>query len=484
MTMTLEDLAKQIGERMTAIDQKMVSEERVLAMIKEQFSALTTDETFVRKMRFGSGDKRLVGSKFSRWNLNTADIEFLHDIMLASRAAGGSGPSEDLSNAFKALSDAYYLPEEEVRKIDRTAIDNLFPRIHNGNRAEYQAAIRAMDTAESGYGSQLIGAQYVGDMWEAARSESRVANLIGSFEMTAPTAYLPVEVDFPAMSFVAENTDSDATYLTPYASVKTGSQRVTVTAKKFVIRQAWSGEMEEDSIIPYIPFLRRQSALSLAFYMDAVCINGDTTVSTGINDANLTVGATHYSGAFDGIRHAGLVDNTGNKASAANAPISLSLMKSIYGRMLDATYMHDWGHPNNPNDLVHIVDPYTADSMLLMDEFSTKNVAGEQATAFTGQLAKVFGHPVISTIALRKTDTSGYMDTGATTNESYGSMVSFNRNAFKWGWRRRIKVETERRPATDQTYITSSLRLGFGRFTPTGAASGIEGADVLYYLAV
>ena len=427
---------------------------------------------------------KMFGSKFARWGLGVADIEFLHDLMVAEREQGKRGPSEELSNAFEDVSAALYIPQEEIRRIDKQAIDNLFPRVHKGNQKQYEAAMRAMDTAESGYGSQLIGAQYVGDMWEAARNESRVASLIGSFEMTAPTAYLPVEVDFPAMSFVAENTDADATYLTPYATVKTGSQRVTVSAKKFVIRQAWSGEMEEDSIIPFIPFLRRQSALSLAFYMDAAALNGDITVATGINDANLTVGTTHYSGAFDGIRKVGLVDNTGNKASAANAPISLTLIKSIYGRMIDATYLHDWGHPNNPLDLIHVVDPYTADSMLLMDEFMTRDKAGNEATAFTGQVAKVFGHPVISSIALRKTDNTGYMDTGATVNEVYGSMVSFNRNGCKWGWRRRVKVETERRPATDQTYITSSLRLGFGRFTPTGAASGQEWADVLYYLAV
>jgi hypothetical protein len=453
-------------------------------LVVAQFEELSKDEAFVRKMRFAGPEKKLVGSKFSRWNLNTADIEFLHDLMLAERERRGVGPSDDLTNAFKAVSDAYYMPDAEVRAIDKTAIDGMFPRITRENRGEYERALRAMDTAESGYGSQLIGAEYIGDLWTAARNESRVANLIGSFEMTAPTAYLPVEVDFPAMSFVAENTSADATYLTPYATVKTGSNRVTVTAKKFVIRQAWSGEMEEDSIIPFVPFLRRQTQLSLAFYMDALALNGDITVATGVNDANLTVGATHYSGAFDGIRKAGLVDNTGNSSSAANAPISLDLMKKIYGRCIDATYMHDWGHPNNPADFVHIVDPYTGDSMLTMDEFLTLDKAGGQATNVNGRITKVFGHPVIGSIALRKTDTSGYMDTGATGNESYGSMVSFNVNAFKWGWRRRIKVETERRPGVDQTYITSSLRLGFGRFTPTGAASGIEAADVLYYLSV
>jgi hypothetical protein len=152
--------------------------------------------------------------------------------------------------------------------------------------------------------------------------------------------------------------------------------------------------------------------------------------------------------------------------------------------MIDATYLHDWGHPNNPADVVHVVDPYTGDNMLLLDEFLTQDKAGNQATMFAGQIAKVFGHPVIGSIALKKSETTGYVDADTAGDNLYGQIVTFNRNAFKWGWRRRIKLETERVPKYDQTYITSSLRLGFGRFSPTGAASGIEAADVVYYINI
>ena len=63
-------------------------------------------------------------------------------------------------------------------------------------------------------------------------------------------------------------------------------------------------------------------------------------------------------------------------------------------------------------------------------------------------------------------------------------MVTFNRRAFVVGWRRRVKVETERLPGTDQTRIVYSLRLGMGRYAPTGAASGIEAADVIYNITL
>ncbi len=481
--MAENELLKQIMERLEALGQS-VSEERLNQIVKTHLEGLVKDEEFQRKMRFGRTEPKLLGSKFSRWNLNTADIEFLYDLQNGLRGmpkrGGGvhTGPSEALENAFKAISEAYYLTNEQVREIDRQAIDNLFPRVTKHNRAEYEAAMRAMDTAESGYGSQLIGAQYVGDLWEASRPDMRVANLIGSFEMTAPTAYLPVEVDFPAMLYVSESTtSSDSAFTTS----KTGSNRVSVSAAKFVIHQMWSGEMEEDSIIPYIPFLRGQAQKSVAYYMDSLCLNGDQTGTNGINGADSVLASTTHTLAFDGIRHAALVDNTGNSSSAANAPVDLSMFRGAYTRMIDATYKHDWGHPNDPNDVVHIVDPYTADAMLDIDEFKTMDKAGNQATVFSGQVAKVYNHPVISSIALSKSEATGYVDETVGDN-LYGQILTFNRNGCKWGWRRRIQVETERIPSSDQTRIVYSLRVGFGRFYPTGAASGIEWADEVYYI--
>ena len=82
---------------------------------------------------------------------------------------------------------------------------------------------------------------------------------------------------------------------------------------------------------------------------------------------------------------------------------------------------------------------------------------------------------------LSKSEATGYVDETVGDN-LYGQIVTFNRNGCKWGWRRRIQVETERIPASDQTRIVYSLRVGFGRFTPTGAASGMEWADEVYYI--
>ena len=165
-TQTREAIVTEIRDRLAAMDSKLAeatNETRLIEMIKAQFGALASDPEFARKMRFGqAGDGRLVGGKFARWGLGQADIEFLYDLQNSlrgtSKRGGGvhQGPSQELENTFKSISDAYYLTEEQVRAIDRTAIDNMFPRVTRQNEATYK---RAMDTAESGYGSQLIGAQ-------------------------------------------------------------------------------------------------------------------------------------------------------------------------------------------------------------------------------------------------------------------------------------------------------------------------------------
>jgi hypothetical protein len=486
----VEALLKDVNDRLQAMPTPL-TEEQVGQLVNQLLTAALEDPNseFYRKMRFGRSEPSLYGTKFARWRLSPADVEFLYDLQTSLKGQrkvsdGGvyPGPSEELERTFKAISDAYYLPMEEVRKIDGQAIDNLFPRVSKANVRQWEAAMKAMDSAESGYGQQLIGAQYVADLWDAARSESRVFNLLDTFEMTAPTVYLPVEVDIPELLFVGESTTYNASN---YTTVKTGSNRVSCSASKFVIHQMWSGELEEDSIIPFVPFLRRQATLALAHYSDSLVLNGDTT-NAGTGNINLDdadpADTKHYL-AFDGIRHAALVDNTGNAVSQAGGPVTYAALKGLQKKMVDATYLHDWGHPTDPQDLVYICDVDTADALSLLDEVITIDKFGPQASILTGQLARIGPHPLIASIAMPKTEADGKCSTTAA-NNIYGQVVAFNRRGLKVGWRRRVKLETERLPATDQTRLVYSLRMGLARFSPTGAASGIEWAAVLYYIGL
>jgi len=283
------------------------------------------------------------------------------------------------------------------------------------------------------------------------------------------------------MLFVAEQTSSTPTN---YATSNTGSNRVQVDAKKFVIHQMWSGELEEDSIIPFLPYLRRQAALAIAHYSDSLILNGDTTgTSTGnINLDDGTPAATKHYLAFDGLRHIGLVDNTGNSKNAGGV-LSYALLRDQLTRMRDNTNLFDWGHPVNPEDVVFVTDPTTAEAAAQLDEVLTVDKYGPQATVLTGELARVGRNPLISSMAMSLTEADGKVS-GTPANNTKGQVVAFNRRGLKAGWRRRVRVEVERLPASDQTRIVYSLRMGLGRYSGTGAASGIEMADVLFNLSL
>lgn len=485
MPVTMDELAASVRQQMDAINESIssaTSDERLRALIGEAVQGLTSDKEFTRKIRFGSAPE-LVGTKYARLGWTVADVEFAHDLLQAAQNDGRSkrGPSEELRNTFTAISEGRYMDTALVRSNSLARLEDMRRSGYFATERDYQRAVRAMDTTETGYGLQLIGAQYVSELWTGAQAGARVFNLINQFTMSDPTAYLPVEADLPELLFVGQSTTYNAAN---YATTKTGSNNVQVDAKKFVMHQMWSGEMEEDSLIPYVPFLRAQAARSLAHHMDSLVLNGDTTnAATGninLDDAD-PADTKHYL-AWDGIRHAGLVDNTANSKDVAGA-ITLATFKTQKGRMLSGTYKHDWGHPSDPSDLVHVADPETCDAIAFLDEVLTVDKFGPGATVLTGQQARVLGNPLISSIDVSKTEADGKVSTTAG-NNTKGQVVSFNRRGCVVGNRRAVKVETERVPGSDQTRIVYSLRAGFGRFTPTGAASGIEWADVLYDISL
>ena len=483
----LEGLLRDVAARLDSIQNNNLTEKQVKEIAEGIIANAKNDDPEVyRKMRHGQSDSALAGSKFDRHNLSASDIEMLFDITTAAKNAGmGPGPSVELTNAFNAVSKATYMDENLVKAYDRTALDNLFPRVRKGvaNKAELAAYAKAMDSLESGFGQQLMGAQYAADLWEAARPLSRVFSMVDTFEMSAPTAYLPVEVDIPEMLFVGESTSASA-FTSPYATSKTGSQRVQVDAKKFVIHQVWSGELEEDSIIPFLPFLRRQAALAIAHYSDSLVLNGDTTnAPTGnINLVDADPADTKHYLAFDGLRKAGLVDNTANSFSLGGA-VSYQALRAQLNRMVDSARFVDWGHPVRPEDVVYFTDPATAEAIAQLDEVLTVDKYGPGATVLTGELMRIGRNPLITSMAMSLTNSAGKVSNTAGNNIK-GQVVCANMRGLKAGWRRRVKVETERLIGSDQSRIVYSLRMGLGRFSPTGAASGIEFADTLYNISL
>lgn len=485
----LEELGTQVRQQFDTIRKDIsdkLSDEELKRIFTESFPLYLESaegKEHVRKLKFAKEDDKLKGSKYGRLGMGVSDIEMLYDLTQSARAKGltDNGPSEELTNVRAAVSKGEYKDTAAIRSDGERHLTDEF-KAGRMSAAAYERALRAMDTAESGYGSQLIGAQYIRDLWKGAEAASRVFGLFRTFEMEHPTVYLPVQASMPTVSYVQESTVANSS---PYATTKTGSNRVQADAKKLLMRQIWSGEMDEDSLIPFLPFIREEAGRSWSFHLDALALNGDTTdAATGnINQDDEDPTGTEYFLAFDGLRHAALVDNTNNKADAAGA-ITLSMLKAQRARMLDRTYKHDWSHPNDPNELVYLADPETCDAISFWDEFLTLDKMGSNATILTGQQGKVLTHPLVATIAMSLTEADGKVSYDTPSNNVKGQLLAVNRRGITFGWKRQMKVEVERIIGTDQTQMVWSTRLGCGRYTPTGNASGIEWADAIFNISL
>ena len=476
---TVAEMATTITEKLEALDARM-SDEEFDRRFDERIAGLEPSDELVRKVRFAGGDPKLTGSKFGRLGLGVGDIEHLMLLTEAGqRANKGPGPSDELRKAFDAVTQGRMLDAVSAEAADFHAVEEMYER-GELDMAGYKrgiANVRAMDTSESGFGSQLIGNQYANTLWAGAKVQSRLFDLIPTFEMTAPTAFLPVAAAPPAMAFVAEK--ASATVGEGYGTVKTGSNRVQVDAKKFLIREMWSGEMQEDSLIPFLPFLTEMAQLSLAQYLDWAVLNGDTTDSaSNINDDGGALGGTEYFLAWDGLRHAGLVDNTSNGTDQDGAAITWDALIDMRKLMLSATYFNDWGHPNDPADLIYVVNPALGDEIVKLDEVISIDKYGSSATVLTGEVGNIARHPLITTIGQELTEADGFVDNSPSLNRS--TATAFNRRGSVIGNLRSLQVKVGEFIESDQFQIVYSMRKGYTRFTPTGAASGIESVAVLY----
>ena len=175
----MSDVEKLLGDLVAKVNAQGASLEGRMAEIESGVKA----SGLTRKMAFG-GDTNTAGSKFQ--GLTSADVQLLHDIVKSNARNTGRGPSEELTNAYEHVSNHYIASTPK-------GLDAV----------PYRKATQ--NEGASGYGQQLVGVQYVGELWDAARQQSKVFGLLDTFQMLAPSAYLPVVADLPEPVLSAEN---------------------------------------------------------------------------------------------------------------------------------------------------------------------------------------------------------------------------------------------------------------------------------------
>ena len=390
-------------------------------------------------------------------NTDTADLAFMVATLDAAKSNGRSrgGASVD---AYKALAQRLESDEASKAEYSRTA-----------RHAMKSAGVKANEINQStlgSYGDEWVGVAYSGALWESIRQATFVAQRIPTLEFPAgaESLVIPLESTDPTWYKVAQAASLSANPggipTNTVTSGNLGTASNTMTLAKMGARVLWTGEMEEDSVLPYVAQLRAQLATSGAEYLESAIIDGDTAAgaTTNINDIAGTPGGTEWFMTVNGLRKLALVTNTANSRDAgaftsADFLETIKLMGSAGRNALDQ------------NKVGFIIDPSTHWAALQLSDVKSRDIFSG-ATIENGYLRRVYGYNVEVSAHMCKaggtglSNAAGKVDVDTLGNNTKGQILAVRWDQWRMGYRRRMTIETTRVPAADSTEIVALMRFG------------------------
>jgi HK97 family phage major capsid protein len=269
------------------------------------------------------------------------------------------------------------------------------------------------------------------------------------------------------------------------ATFRLGTQNTATTASdlathkvqldassELVAEVDFSYHLSEDAVIALVPEIRRTLSRNAAEALDNVCLNGDTTnAATGninLDDADPADDSMYL--IWDGLRHLWLVDVTANGTNQAGAPTADMFIAIM--ALMDK-------YAASPTRLAAIMDVETYLQCLKLDEVITVDKFGARATILNGQLASIWGIPIIVSSEAGKTEADGKISDTAASNTK-GQVTIVHRDMWRLGTRRQLLIEADRDIQKRQHILVVSLRPAFncwyGASADRGSADHTAGA--------
>lgn len=280
-------------------------------------------------------------------------------------------------------------------------------------------------------------------------------DLIRMFEMERMVGGLFTRVPMPTDPFkLPRQTSRSRAYrkgqLASTPSSEPGSADVTLAAETISAYVQASYEMDEDSIVAVVPFIRTDLASALAEGEEDAIINGDTAATH--QDSDVTE-ANDVRTSFDGLRKVAVA---GAKQDLAGAPTATTLrqLRAATGK-----------YGVNPRRMAWIVSPVGLMHMLSISETMTVDKYGPLATLVTGELGRFDGIPISPSGFVREDLNVTGVEDGVTSDNTIVALV--RTDAYMIGVRREAMLETDRNIVSGANDIVASMREDFQSRFPT-----------------
>lgn len=394
-------------------------------------------------------------------NVDEGDLAFAAGVLGEAHRSGRSrkGISED---ALRALA---------VRIAEHKDPDGQFIRTKQAmqNAGMQLKANELNQSTLSGYGDEWVGVTYSTQLWDRIRFDTPIVGMIPTIEVPqgSESINIPLSGAPPTFYKVAQASAQDAnpgpiTRTVPTSKMATASQSLTVG--KLGASTYYTGELEEDSFIPWASELRRSIQNEGAEVLESLVIDGDTATgaTTNINDIAGTPAGNEYWLVANGFRKLALVTNTANSRDGGVLTVEDFLETVKLMGLAGKNAMQK-------DRVAFILDAWTHWKTLELTEVKTRDVFSAP-TLENGSLINLFGYKVFATGNMHranqdatyglKANIAGKTDLDTAANNTKGAILAVRFDQWRLGWKRRITFETVRVPSADSTEIVALMRVG------------------------
>jgi hypothetical protein len=394
--------------------------------------------------------------------LSAADLSFLIAMLGNTRRGASNG-------ALKALGIKTAEDQGDAGHYGREALKSLGLEPEN-----FKSAAKADEldyTTQAGYGDEFVPTVWGANAWAQVRAQRAIVGKLPSRGFTGPgdTFTLPVEGADPTFYYIAQTTDINGTTRRPDASVgdsKVATANQSITFRKTGARVLYSGEMDEDSIIPWVAQVREQTTNAFGETVEHIVIDGDTeeAATTNINTIGGTPTVTGTKrDAFlvaNGFRKLALVTNTNNTYDANNT-FSDTLFLEV------AKLLGTAGLNADPQKADYIVDANVYWAAQQIASVKTRDVF-LQATLENGMFSGIWGYKVHpswfmhyrSSTNPRKANTAGKVDLTSQGNNTRGAILMVRWDQWLLGYKRNMTMKLQDIPDSDAQQLIVTARLG------------------------
>jgi hypothetical protein len=357
---------------------------------------------------------------------------------------------QDLQKAVERRSLVRLVAKNNATPRTDAEILQILHRAPTGIRGQIEKAIT--DTA--GSGAEWIPDGTFPSIYEEFQTPNAVAALFGTIDMPNATMLQPsltTGVRPYKRNAISSDDPTNYTGSTPVTS------ETTITVSNWAVRVVYDEMDAEDAVVAMEPLVRRLVVDALNDGYEDTMINGDTAASHQDDIANWNIrsrwgssglgGAADHRRIFLGLR--ALAADRSQTVDMGSAQTVTGLMSELVGGMGERA----------ASQLAIIVSPEVFYQKLLADSnVLTLDKLGNAATLLSGQLASVFGHPIIVSryLSADLAATGLYTGSGA-----LSGAIAVDRSAFFHYQRRGSLVELERDIKTGGTHVVATLRRCF-----------------------